>query len=202
MTDLMTWVNETKEQAANPQHEWDRRALKWSLNKNSVVVEIGAYKGRWALQIAERYNPNLYLFEPQGWAFDCLTDVLSRYQARTFNYALGTESGQQWLGSFGNDGATLLSDNGVEIKVVDVTETILPRLDIDLMLINIEGYEYELIPYLIECGVTPKALMVQFHAHADPSGIQLFKIVDGLNRLGYQIKWSYGFTLTAWERAE
>jgi hypothetical protein len=56
---LADWVAEAKASAAVVEHPWDVQALDWPLTAESVVVEVGGYKGRWALQIAERYAPRL-----------------------------------------------------------------------------------------------------------------------------------------------
>ena len=39
-------------------------ALNYTLNENSVVVDLGGYHGIWANQIIQKYNPFVYLFEP------------------------------------------------------------------------------------------------------------------------------------------
>ena len=69
---------------------------------------------------------------------------------------------------------------------------------IDLLLMNIEGYEYTLIPHMLNCGILPDCLMVQFHPQ--PNHERTMAIYDQLDGLGYEVKWTYGVVLTAWER--
>lgn len=38
--------------------------LNYPLDSNSVVMDIGGFKGAWANQILEKYNSNLYIIEP------------------------------------------------------------------------------------------------------------------------------------------
>jgi hypothetical protein len=87
-------LDDVRARAANPEHEWDRRALDWPLTMHSVVVEVGGYCGRWALQIAERYGPRLFVFEPQAWAADVCRAVLGK-RANVYTVALGDQHSAQ-----------------------------------------------------------------------------------------------------------
>ena len=55
-------------------------ALDWPIDENSIVFEIGGYEGRWSLQMAEKYNPRLYIFEPQDWARERCREKLKDYE--------------------------------------------------------------------------------------------------------------------------
>ena len=88
MTDLDTRVADVRAHAAALHNEWDRKAIDWPLNHESVVVEVGGYTGRWALQIADRYAPRLFVFEPQFWAFEVCREVLGD-RAVVLPYGLG-----------------------------------------------------------------------------------------------------------------
>lgn len=200
MTDL---AQETIAGAARFDHEWDRRAIDWPLTRDSVVVEVGGYKGRWALQIAERYAPRLYVFEPQNWAAAVCRRVLGPV-ATVLEYALGTEDRILPMGNYETDGASLLVPGDYRVGVLEIGATFaeLGLSYIDLMLMNIEGYEYTLIPHMIKRGILPQRLMVQFHTFADPSGVETGRIYERLTAAGYRIAWTYGVVLTAWERSK
>lgn len=202
----MTHVADTIARAANPEHEWDRRALDWPLTQESVVVEVGGYKGRWALQIAERYQPRLYVFEPQAWAAAVCREVLGD-RATVLEYALGVEgNGDDGIavpmGEWETDGCSLIKPgrDWVTMHEIGTAMRFWGLSHIDLMLINIEGYEYQLIPHMLDQGILPTRLMVQFHTFADPSGMRQATIYEKLAALGYRIAWTYGVVLTAWER--
>jgi hypothetical protein len=68
----------------------------------------------------------------------------------------------------------------------------------DLMLMNIEGYEYTLLPYLLDQQLLPDRLMVQWHRHGDADGTHdaLMARLDTV----YRRLWAYGDTLMAWGR--
>lgn len=199
-------VAEAKASAANPEHVWDRRAIDWPLNSDSTVVEVGGYKGRWALQIAERYHPRLFVFEPQIWAHEVCKVALGD-TATVLHYALGDADGIGTMGSYETDGCSLVKPGEgmlfpVSVREIGAALRGLEITTIDLMLMNIEGYEYTLLPHMLSKGILPKRLMVQFHTFIDQYGMALAHIHAALERYGYRIVWTYGVMLTAWERDE
>lgn len=199
-------VAEAKANAANVEHAWDRKALDWpDLTLDSAVVEVGGYRGRWALQIAERYHPRLFVFEPQLWAAEVCRRALGK-AATVASFGLGAEDGKLPMGEWETDGCSFVKtpqgDGSGDMREISDAFDALEIDHIDLMLMNIEGYEYTLIPHMLRYDVWPKRLMVQFHTFADPDGIALAHIHAALETCGYRIVWTYGVMLTAWERDE
>lgn len=193
--------------AANPEHIWDRKAIDWPLTTESVVIEVGGYIGRWALQIMERYHPHLYVFEPQVWAAETCRAVLEG-GATVLTHGLGAEDATLPMGAWETDGCSfvkpglgipgtfgVMKEVGKALKELGISQ-------IDLMMINIEGGEYTLIPHMLDKGILPQRLMVQFHTFVDGYGTQLASIHERLEGLGYTVPWTYGVMLTAWERKE
>lgn len=195
-------VAEVKASAADPVYVWDRKALDWpDLTPDSVVVEVGGYKGRWALQIAEHYHPRLYVFEPQPWAFATCEAVLGD-QATVLPFGLGAISDMLPMGEWETDGASFVKHGEHYGLIREISRAFKDHTitTIDLMLMNIEGYEYTLLPHMLSKGILPKRMMVQFHPFADQDGMALAHIHAALDQLGYRIVWTYGVMLTAWER--
>lgn len=195
-----------RQAAAVIEHPWDARALEWPLTTDSTVIEVGGYIGRWALQIAERYHPRLFVFEPQVWAAR-VCEVVLREEATVLMYGLGTEHATLPMGDWETDGCSfvkpglgipgtfgVMREIAADFKEIGITA-------IDLMMVNIEGYEYTLIPHMLDQGVLPQRLMVQFHTFADPDGAKLARIHERMTQAGYAVPWTYGPFLTAWERA-
>lgn len=190
----------TRARAATIEHEWDQKALDWpGLTTDAIVVEVGGYTGRWALQMAERYWPKLYVYEPQAWAAEVCRAVLRPYGAFVFEYGLGVRDERLPMTCYETDGCTFVAGSGPAGQLRDAA-VVLPS-PIEIMLINIEGYEYTLIPYLMEKRIYPHRLMVQFHAHADSDGSGTARVYEALAGAGYAQLWSYGLTLMAWERS-
>lgn len=194
---LPALVAEAKAAAATIEHPWDQAALDWPLDSSSVVVEVGGYKGRWALQIVERYAPRLYVFEPQPWAYATCKAVL-RDRATIRPYGLGTTSGIFAMGDWETDGCSFAKAGEHVGRLEEIGQAFadLGITHIDLMLMNIEGYEYTLIPHMIARDILPDRLMVQLHG-ADHLNTTLDMI---MMFTGYRVAWTYGTVLTAWER--
>lgn len=202
---LEQYVQEVVESASRFDYPWDEKAVDWpSLGSDSVVIEVGGFKGRWALQIANKYSPRrLYVYEPQAWAYEVCQAVLGE-RALVGRFALGTRDCMASMDKWGTDGCTLMNADGwspdIMIKEIGAWFVKMDTCQPDLMLMNIEGYEYELIPHMMSRGVYPQRLMVQFHTFADLSGVETGRIYELLAKNGYQVLWTYGTVLTAWER--
>lgn len=194
---LTQYIAETRAAAAAPEHPWDRAALDWPLTPESVVVEVGGFKGRWALQIAERYNPDLYVFEPQQWAAEVCREALKPYNAIVYSFGLGDHDGVLPMNHYETDGCTFISGEAEAIGNIRDAAKVLPR-PVDLMLVNIEGYEYTLLPYLLDQGLLPHRLMVQWHTHATTPEAHAV-LLARLDRHYGARAWDYGAVLMAWE---
>jgi FkbM family methyltransferase len=185
-------------------NKWDVQSFEWDLRPESVVVECGAFHGRWALEIATRYNPKLYLFEPQLWLFEELKCTFKGWRANVYPFGLGVRDEYTTLWEIGNDGATFVKnsdarDTGALSEIREIGQAFAEiGLDpITLMLINIEGGEFTLMPHMLAQGILPKWLMVQMHLKFGDETTLRAQIEEH-----YRLLWDYGSILTAWERRE
>lgn len=189
------------------EHEWDKMSVDFPLTKDSVVLEIGGYKGRWALEIAQRYQPRLFVVEPQDWAFVECCRVLKEFpRTQVFNIALGKESGKFPMGNWETDGCSFTNLPGG--KPVGIGEMIefkefmnLENIDhINLCLMNIEGYEFRLIPYMLQAGIMDKIdyFICQFHPTNDGEVNQYHDLRRVLKRKK-KVRFDFGPILTCWE---
>lgn len=181
------------------------------LNEDSVVFEIGAYKGQWACDIWDKYHCHVYAFEPQEWACEILRDnVAKRHSVYPFNFALGNKSQILDMGEWGTDGCSFVNTGPSAREhgrgmMRDMREFLSKhQIDhIDLVLINIEGYEYDLLRYIITTGIIHNidALCIQWHTFADPDGTIYHWIVDYLHRFFVRIHDRSQYpTIEVWER--
>lgn len=189
------------------EHDWDKRSVEFPLTQESVVFEVGGYIGRWAREIAERFDPELHVFEPQRWAYDqCRVALLPYPNATVYPYGLATERGVRPLGNFETDGCSLVNIPQDKPTGVGEFEEIRNFLDyrkirkIDLMLMNIEGYEFELIPHMIETGIMKRIhfFMCQFHLH-ERNECEYYELRKQIAK-GRHIRFDYGPVLTCWEK--
>ncbi len=181
----------------------------WPLTADSVVVELGGYQGRWAAEIARRYNPRLYVFEPQLWAWERCCAALEPWpRAQVFDYGLGIFNGDFPMGDYGTDGCSFVKRDQARPAgtghMQEMTQTFqrLGLETIDLVLMNIEGYEYPLLWYMLAQRLIPDrvaGLMVQFHDLAPGHDREYATLRADLGRW-YGLRFDFGMTLTGWER--
>jgi len=196
---ITQWAKETQAAGRRYDNEWDLRAVSWpTLPQNATVLELGTYKGRWGLQMFINYPTINYIgFEPQEWAYNTAYKVLEPYNARLYNYGLGYDGGILPLINHGTDGCKFGTYDDLDIVTAE-KRPLIPTFmklgidHIDLMMVNIEGGEYEVIPTMLNAGIKPDRIVVQFH-EGDYHG--LVNLIDS----HYPVKlWDYGKTLTAW----
>ena len=133
-----------------------------------TIVVVGAYKGD-TVEFLHQHYPDamIHAYEPQKWAYDKIVPAANIHK---HNVALGQMNSSESLYFFETDGATLVptdmakatQEMSQRVRTVDALVALEPLGDIDLMVMNIEGYEYTLIPYII--GSIPVArLLVQYY---------------------------------------
>lgn len=190
-------------------NEWDKASVDFPLNEESVVLEVGGFRGRWAWEIAKRFNPHLYIYEPQTDIGRALREQIDPLfpKAQVVNYGLGVESGVFRMKEMGTDGCSFLPGESVRGTIgqgmmVEIGEELAHfDCEIDLMLMNIEGYEFKLIPYMLERGLFAKIkyFMCQFHPEGE-GGVRAFVRIFGQMKEIYNVRFDYGPVLIAWER--
>lgn len=187
---------------------WPLGAL-FDLPANSIVAVVGAYKGVTMELIEELYHPKwIYGFEPQDWAAQIASDRLrDRLNCQVYNCALGTNEGIVNMGEFHTDAASLINVGDtarehahVQMYPAELYFDNIPH--VDLMVMNIEGSEYTLLPHMRNKEILKKVdrLAVQWHLDIGPGtseqdmdlGIQNLIILDELFlRHDDRPAWSY-----------
>jgi FkbM family methyltransferase len=188
-----------------PQFPWDKLAVEWpELTSDSVVVDVGGYTGTWSLRMSEFYNPKLFVFEPQEWCCIILKELLSGKNATVYQFALGTTTGSfpvysSYNDYYENDGCSFVEflDKGRNRTNMKAT---LPMREIgkefkdiglnhiDLMHMNIEGGEYELVPYMFKQNIFPEIFLLQSHSELLDRAGTLTKYLSKY----YTVIWDYG----------
>jgi len=178
------------------------RLCVWPLDGDSVVFEIGACQGHWAKRMVDLYHCTIYCFEPAMDAFEIAREKLVGHGGiRMCNFGLGRTNGQCLLGKSNQYGGSVLSREP-ELTTIEMRDMV-GFLDdnkienIDLASLNIEGGEFDLIPYMIETGTVRviQHLMIQWHLSMFLHSSQAqFGIWKELTKMHTMI-WNYG----AWE---
>lgn len=181
-------------------------ALDWPLCEDSVVWEIGGFEGRWAGQIIEKYHPYIKIFEPQQWAVKKLEEKFGHLPNVSIQpFGLWPHTTVLRLWEHDTDGASVMRNDGRESEFCDFQDiygNLRMEGDIDLCLMNIEGAEYTLLPYLIGLDMMEKFryFWCQFHPGLVQFGEEkTARIFSGMSRT-HNVLWDYYPTAVAWER--
>lgn len=176
-----------------------------SLPEESTVVVVGSYKGITAQLLDEMFSPKrMFLYEPQTWAYN--ESIMRTFKADVshLNYGLGVKTGLYPMGEWHTDGCSFVnvgpgSREQGEGKLQDANQALLKTgVDrFDFMLINIEGYEFYLLPYLAVRGWLKKVdrIAVQWHIGLGKEPKSYDDIAEGIDLLGRE-----GLLLTVDER--
>ena len=143
---------------------------KYNLNEESIVLDVGGYKGFWVKGIIEKYNCNIIVYEPINKYINEIKKKFSHYNKITYkNYGLGKKNQKikvklRGVQTTTQDNQNKNYDQIVEIKDINQEKEIIDS-KIDLMSINIEGGEYDLLERMIELNMIKNILNIQIQFH-------------------------------------
>jgi FkbM family methyltransferase len=179
--------------------------LQYPLSHDSLVFDVGGYKGEWAAEIYERFACRIFIFEPvKLYARQIQKRFAGSPGVKVFPYGLGSSDRTATI-SVDNDSSSLFrhSDDAEEIEIRNVVDFLRTEniVDIDLMKINTEGAEYELLESLLQCGACEniKNLQVQFHKVFPEAEARMMAIQTALG-VTHDLTWQYRFIWENWTR--
>ena len=180
--------------------------LDYPLTPDSIVFDLGGYKGDFAFEIHRRYGSFVYIFEPAKAFYDeCVQRFKGNEKIKIFNFGLSCETTTAYISDEDNGSSVIKNNNEncEEITLKQFREEF-DRLGIntiDLLKINVEGSEFLILPHLIESGVISKVnhLQVQFHTFYPDAESLRNKIRKDL-ALTHVEKWNYSFVWESWSK--
>lgn len=143
--------------------------LNYDLNNNSIVFDVGGYKGEFASEILCKYNATIYIFEPIKEFYDIVkSKFIYNEKINSYNFGLAGKNKEMQISLLDNSSSIYLKgENAQTIQLKSIVEFMQTNniTQIDLIKINIEGGEYELLESLLEnnCITHFKNIQVQFH---------------------------------------
>jgi FkbM family methyltransferase len=147
----------------------DTLRLDYDLNQNSVVFDIGGYKGEFARDISCKYNATIYVFEPIKEFYEIAKKrFINNPKVHVYNFGLGANDTKAYI-TLEDNGSSLhgKGTNKTEIEIKSFNNFITEHniTTIDLAKLNIEGAEYELLGSIVKAGNATKLknIQVQFH---------------------------------------
>lgn len=160
------------------------------INKESVVLDLGANIGDVTSYLYEKFMPSIYSYEPN---IICYNHMIKRFKnfskIKIHNFAVSDFTGKSYLYFHANSrgindynyiqGATLRHEKDdidirkkIEIKCIDIKTILKSFTKIDLIKIDVEGSEYSIMPEIIKNK--NKIKMVICETHGNPNGKKVF----------------------------
>lgn len=170
------------------------------LTSDSIVYDVGGYTGEWSQEIADKYNPHIFIFEPIQYLYDGLVErfkdnpkvSVSHWGLldREFNTKITKSEDQSSL-------YTPAPENDREdVWVRDVATFPVPTL----ISMNVEGAEYAILQRMMDTGWATYCEYVQVQFHEFPN---CRRLRDGIReRLSetHEERYCYPFVWEAWSK--
>lgn len=177
--------------------------LNYPLGENSLVFDLGGYRGQWSSDIFAKYSCQIHVFEPVDEFAEAIKVRFARNQ-KIFVHQFGLADRNQIVKiGLAHDCSSAFKPT---IRMVEGTlihaASFLQENNIqaiDLMKINIEGGEYDLLEHLIESGCISRIrnIQVQFHDFVPGAKRRMAMIQDRLARTHYPT-YQYTFVWENW----
>lgn len=181
------------------------RRFDYPLTCESTVFDIGGYLGHFSREIAARYDPHVYVFEPVPQFYRELTAQFGRNpKVEICNYGLSSQDSTSQM-TVAGDGSTIymVGDKRSCVRLRDV-QTVVRDLginQIDLVKINIEGGEYVLLRRMLETGLVSicQHILIQFHEFYPDARKLRSEIHSALQKTHFNT-YDYPFVWENWRR--
>lgn len=189
--------------------EGDRKLrLDYDLGPESVVFDVGGYKGDFAAEIRARFGSRVWLFEPVSRLHrQCAARFADDPSVVSLPFGLGDQEQELEMHDDADaSGAFNPASAGRPVEKVRLrafsdflAETGLPK--VDLLKINIEGGEFPLLEHLIASGLINKVihLQIQFHDFFPDATARRERIRLLLTRTHVE-QWNFPFIWESWKR--
>jgi len=178
--------------------------INYNLNSQSIIFDIGGYKGEWAKKIYNKYNCNIYIFEPVKFFFNDINKTFKdNKKIKIFNFGLSNKNKVIDM-SIDNDSSSTNKDgaNKTKAQFKSISNFINRHKiqNIDLIKINIEGDEYDLLNNLIKNDLVKniRNIQIQFHDFIPNAKKEMHKIQKKLSKT-HKLSYQYHFVWENWE---
>ena len=177
--------------------------LNYELSKDSIVLDIGGYRGDFAYDIHSKYGCQVHVFEPISSFYEFIVHRFKDVDdIHVHNFGVADVDSKAQISLNGDESSVFKESKMMEdISLRGITE-VLEELSIDkvdLAKVNIEGGEYPLLSHLIETKLIEKFsnIQIQFHTFADPDGMRRQSLQNKLKET-HSEKFNYDFVWEGW----
>jgi FkbM family methyltransferase len=178
--------------------------LEYQLGTDAVIFDVGGYTGEFGKKLADKFGCHVHVFEPVEQFFQQARFRLCSYpKVQVHHFALGTREYTQQI-HLDADGTSFHGKGpavDVRVRPIDTVWKELGLAQVDLLKVNIEGDEFDLLPYCIEKGLMAQVrhLQVQFHSFVPDAAAKRETIHRALEKT-HRLDWNYTFVWEGWSR--
>lgn len=184
--------------------------VNYNLTEDSIVFDIGGFKGDWCAEVAVRYSPTIFVFEPVKEFYNSLINRFNKNKKiKILEYGLASNNSKIEIAVMSEASSVFRNNNSAHyvsckeyVDFKDINEFIFENniAHIDLMKINIEGGEYDLLESLISSGGIKKIdnVQVQFHDFVENAESRMKEIKKKLNET-HELTYEYIFVWENWK---
>jgi FkbM family methyltransferase len=174
-----------------------------NLDENSIVLDLGGYKGEWTSHIFSKYLCTVYVFEPVSDFNRQINDRFRKNQKiKVFPFGLGKKNQEETIYLQSAATSVFKKRGKPEIIAIRKYDEFLKEnkiSKIDLLKINIEGSEYDLLEFIIENKLAEQItdIQVQFHSFVKDAFVRMKKIQSKLSET-HSLTYQYPFVWENW----
>ena len=159
--------------------------IKFCENKNKKfnhILDIGAWVGTWSVAM-NKYCGRVVAFEPDPLHYECLVKNVPE-DIETHQLAVGNE---QKMISLSQDDFTQSKRVVGEGTIPMITVDSLKMDDIDLIKIDVEGYEMEVLKGAVETLKNTQYLMIELNNNTKKYGSNNIDVEKFITALGFKV---------------
>lgn len=176
-----------------------------NINKDSIILDLGTYKGYTTKLLSDLYKCKIYTFEPMiPFYNEAVVECQAHPNISVLPYGLG-KGNYDFSMSNSGDATSMFTTvdpaTAVTCNVRDFFQFVEENniTTIDLLHINIEGAEYDLLDYIFSKGhhLNIRHLIVQFHYQSIENDEKIKRYNDILNKT-HVCNYNYNYVWTKW----
>ena len=159
--------------------------IEYCIDKNekfNKILDIGAWVGTWSMAM-EKFCSKIIALEPDSLHYECLVKNVSK-DIETHQLAVGSK---QQLISLSEDNFTQSKRVVGEGKIQMVTVDSLNLEHVDLIKIDVEGYEMEVLKGAAKTLENVRFLMIELNNNTKKYGSSNIEVEQHITSLGYKL---------------
>lgn len=184
---------------------YHRHRFDYELNQDSVVFDLGGFRGQWAADLFARFGCDVLVFEPVSEYAEHIRDRFRHNpKVRVFEFGLGGSTRTdvfQVQGAASSKFITEGSSQSIEIVAFEDFMVEQQLSKVDVLKMNIEGGEYELLTKILDTGNIEKFvnIQIQFHDLYPTAEAEMLEIQRQLSNT-HELTFHYKFLMENWAR--